>query len=820
VKDAAGCTKDVIVTIAQLNNNVRPTVSKTDISCLGGSTGSITISGSGGTGPYEYKSGTGRYGPNPTFSSLPAGDYIVSVQDAQGCSRDTSITIVQLTSSITATINDKKDITCAGGNLGSISVTGSGGTGPYTYKIGSGTFGGISTFNGLAAGEHIITIRDATGCSKDTTIRILQNLNTVKATLSSKVDIPCSGGTGSITVTATGGTAPFEYRLGSSAYQATGAFSGLGAGSYTITVKDAGGCTNDTTVVINQTLNTVTTSLVSKTNIGCSNTNIGSITVAGGGGTAPYEYKIGNGTFVSSGTFPSLSAGNHVITVRDAVGCTKDTTITLTQTANTVTTAITSQTNVPCTGGNVGSVTVSGGGGSGPFEYKLDTGAYQSSGTFNGLAAGSYIVTVKNALGCTSEKVVLITQADNTIRATIGSKTDVPCAGGNVGSVTITASGGKAPLTYKIGTQPYQPGSTFNTLAAGSYTVTVKDDAGCTYDVLVKIDQINNTVKADIGTKTDVACSGGNVGSVTITATGGTAPYTYRLGTRQYQNEATFKELAAGEYIITVKDAIGCTDDTIVTIIQKDNTIKATVKEKTDIPCSGGSGSVTIDASGGTAPYTYKIDSNPYGPSATFDNLAGGKHTVTVKDSAGCTFDVEVTIASPAGTPGTITPANVDPICAGTSQVLTASDGVSYQWYRNDTLITSATGKTYTATESGKYTVEINNGSCRIRSSNTVNLTVNSCAETIIFVPKAFTPDNNNKNDKLAPKFINVKQFRYFKVYNRWGQMVYQTSVPGEGWDGIFKGVRQPMETYSWILECVDNNGKTIRTSGKTILIR
>jgi len=821
VRDAAGCTKDLIVTIAQLNNTVTATLaSKTDISCLGGSTGSITITGGGGTGPYEYKIGTGQYGANPTFSNLPAGNYIVSVQDIEGCSRDLPVTIVQLANSIVATINSKTDIPCAGGNVGSVTVTGSGGSAPYAYKLGSGQFGAVSTFNNLPAGEHIITVRDATGCSRDTTVTIVQLANTVTATLSSKVDIPCSGGTGAITVAATGGTAPYEYKLGSGLYQASGVFTGLGAGSYTVTVRDAGGCTKDITSVITQIPNTVTAVLGSKTDIGCATGNIGSITVTAGGGTAPYEYKLGSGQFVSSPTFNNLPAGNHIITVRDAVGCTKDLAVTLTQINNTVTATIVSKTNIPCTGGNTGSVTVAGGGGSAPFTYKLGTGTYQASGTFDGLGAGTYVITVKNALGCTKDTSVEITQANNTIVASVGSKTDVPCSGGNVGSVTITASGGTAPLTYKIGTGQYQSSATFNNLAGGDYIVTVKDAAGCTSDVPVTIAQADNTVKASVTTKTDVACSGGNVGSVTIAAAGGTAPFTYKLGTGQYQSSGTFNELAAGEYIATAKDAIGCTNDVKVIIGQLNNTLTATIGTKTDVPCSGGSGSVTITAGGGTAPYTYKLGNGQYSSSATFNNLPGGNYTVTVKDVAGCTKDVTVNIASPAGTPGSITPAIVDPICAGTSQVLTASDGVSYQWFRNDTLITGATGKTYSATESAKYSVTINNGACSIKASNTVSLTVNSCVETVIFVPKAFTPNNNNTNDKLSPKFINVKQFRYFKVYNRWGQMVYQTTLLGEGWEGTFKGVRQPMETYSWILECVDNNGKTIRTSGKTVLIR
>ncbi|HTF29921.1 MAG TPA: T9SS type B sorting domain-containing protein, partial [Flavitalea sp.] len=220
--------------------------------------------------------------------------------------------------------------------------------------------------------------------------------------------------------------------------------------------------------------------------------------------------------------------------------------------------------------------------------------------------------------------------------------------------------------------------------------------------------------------------------------------------------------------------------------------------------------------------YQYKLGAaGAYQNGGIFDKLAAGDHTVTVKDAAGCTKDTTVNIAASGTAPaGTISPATVDPVCTGTSQTLTASAGTSFQWFLNDVAIAGATAQTHKATEAGRYTVTISNGTCSTKATNTVALIFKSCTETEVFVPKAFTPNNNNKNDKLTPRFINVKEFKYFRIYNRWGQLIFQTNVNGEGWDGTFKGVRQPMETYNWILECIDDNGENIKKSGKTILIR
>jgi gliding motility-associated-like protein len=901
VQDAFGCTREITVTIAQLNNTVTASIaSKTDIACFGGGNGAVSISAGGGTAPYTYKLDNGVFQASANFSNLAAGDHIITVKDAGGCMRDVPVTITQPAAVLAASISSKADIPCSGGT-GSVTIAGTGGTAPYEFKLGTGAYQASGAFSGLAAGTYIATVRDAAGCTKDVSVNIAQLINTVTATVSSKTDIPCSGGTGSVTVAGGGGTTPYEYKLGAGAYQATGTFTGLAAGNYIVTVKDASGCTRDLAVIITQATNTVTATVTSKTDVPCSGGNTGSVTVAGGGGTAPYTYKLDNGAYQAGATFNTLAAGDYTVTVRDAVGCTRDVAVNIAQATNTVAAALTSKTDVPCSGGNTGSITVAGSGGITPYSYKIGTGAYQPSGTFNGLAAGSYtvtvrdaagctndlaivigqaansvtaavtaqtdvpcsggntgsvtviggggtapytykigngnyqvspvfnnlsagdfIVTVKDAVGCTRDLNITITQTNNTVTAAVGTKTDVPCSGGNTGSVTVTAGGGTAPYTYKLGNGSYQPDATFNNLAAGNYTITVKDAVGCTRDVAVTIAQLNNTVTAAVSAKTDVPCAGGNIGSVTITGGGGTGPYTYKLGNGSYQASGVFNDLAAGDYTVTVKDAAGCMKDINFTIAQQNNTVTATVSSKTDIPCSGGNaGAVTVTGGGGTAPYTYKLGNGAYQPSGTFNNLAAGEYIITVKDAAGCTKDVTVRIAPAGGAnAGTISPASADPQCEGTTQVLKASDGVSFQWYRNDTLISGATSKEYSATQSGKYSVEISNGTCSVKASNTVTLVFRPCVDAEIFVPKAFTPNGNNKNDKLLPRFNNISEIRSFRIYNRWGQLMYQTSTIGDGWDGTFKGVRQPMETYSWTLECVDANGNTVKRSGKTILIR
>ena len=192
-------------------------------------------------------------------------------------------------------------------------------------------------------------------------------------------------------------------------------------------------------------------------------------------------------------------------------------------------------------------------------------------------------------------------------------------------------------------------------------------------------------------------------------------------------------------------------------------------------------------------------------------------------NAGGCIIIKPVVVALAESLAGTITPVTASVRCNGDSITLTASGGTSYQWFRNDTIINGATSASYIVTKEGIYTAAISNGTCTAMASNKVTIQYQSCIpirETKVFVPTAFTPNKNGANDDLQPYFINVKELVYFKVYNRWGQQVFQTNIIGRGWDGTIKGVRQPLETYTWILECVDFDGKVIKQSGRSLLLR
>ncbi|MCK7460590.1 MAG: hypothetical protein MZU84_00090 [Sphingobacterium sp.] len=332
---------------------------------------------------------------------------------------------------------------CFGDALGTATATPSGGIGPYTYSWNSAPVQTTQTATGLVAGTYIVTVTDANSCIKTASVTITEPSLLVIAT--AKTDVACFGNaTGSITATPSGGTGPYIYSWDTAPVQTTATISGLIAGTYTVTVTDANNCTKTASVTISEPASALSIS-TSQTNVICFGGSTGTATVTPSGGTAPYTYSWDTTPVQTTSTAAGLAAGTYNITVTDANSCTATTFVVITQPATGMSGSISSQTNVLCFGNITGSVTVLGAGGTPSYEYSLDGGAYQVSGTFNTLIAGSYIVTVGDAtMTCTFDVPVTITEplADLTVGT---SQVNVLCNGNTTGTATALPTGGTAP---------------------------------------------------------------------------------------------------------------------------------------------------------------------------------------------------------------------------------------------------------------------------------------------------------------------------------------------------------------------------------------
>jgi len=285
----------------------------------------------------------------------------------------------------------------------------------------------------------------------------------------------------------------------------------------------------------------------------------------------------------------------------------------------------TTQTNVSCNGGANGSINLTVSGGVSPYTYAWSTGA--TTQNISGRTAGTYTVTVTDAIGCTKTTAVTITQPATIVLST--SVVNVQCNGGSTGSVTLTVSGGQSPYSYA-----WSSGATTQNIsnrAAGTYTVTVTDANGCTKTTSATITQ--PSVLALTRTAVNVLCFGGATGSIDLTVTGGTTPYSYA-----WSNSATTQDisgLSAATYTVTVTDANGCTKTTSATITQPSTGLKLATT-KVNVLCNGAAtGSIDLSLEGGTMPYAYSWSNGA--TTQDISNLAAGIYTVTVTDANSCT---------------------------------------------------------------------------------------------------------------------------------------------------------------------------------------
>lgn len=642
VTDTLGCTDTAIAVITQPTQLNASTTAITNVSCFSTATGSATVTASGGTSPYTYSWNTSPAQTGATATGLNAGSYVVTVTDTLGCT-DTALAIITQPAQLNASLSASVNVSCFGGNNGTASVNVTGGTIPYTYSWNTSPVQTTASASGLSAGTYIATVTDAKGCT-DTAVVTITQPTILNASISSSTNVRCFGEqSGAATVSATGGTSPYTYLWNTTPVQSTTTVT-MGAGTYIATVTDSKGCTDTALVVITQPA-VLTASINASVNVGCFGGSNGTATTTVSGGTSPYTYSWNTSPVQNTATATSLGIGTYTVTVTDTLGCTDTANVDITQ-PSVLSAAIASHTNVSCFGGNNGTATASVSGGTAPYSYSWNTSPAQSGATATALAAGSYMVTVTDAKGCTATATVTVLQPAK-VSLLLVSKTDASCNGINNGTATVVATGGTSPYTYWWNTTPAQTAANATALAAGNYIAVATDAAGCKDTLTVVISQ-PYALNASISGKTNNRCFGDANGSATVSAVGGTTPYTYSWNTTPVQTTATASGLAAGTYIATVTDAGGC-NDTAVVIIAQPAVLNASISASANISCNGGSnGTATVSATGGTSPYTYSWNTSPVQTTATATSLPVGSFVATVTDALGCVDTANISITQPA----------------------------------------------------------------------------------------------------------------------------------------------------------------------------
>ena len=615
------------------------TATPSNVLCFGGS-GSVVLNATGANAPYTY-------GGSPT-QNLSPGTYTYTATSTNGCvSAPVTITITQPQVGLILS-NTQVNVLCFGNNTGSIDLTVTGGTGPYTYAWSNNTT--AQDPSNLIAGAYTVTVTDANGCAATTTVTITQPASALVAT-TTQVMIACFGGsTGSVNMTPTGGTAPYTYVWtgGSTAQSAIG----VPAGTYTVVVTDANGCTTTISATITQPqapLSLATTQV----NVLCFGNSTGSIDLSPSGGTPGYTYAWSNNSTIQDPL--NLIAGTYTVVVTDANGCIDTTSVIITQPQSGLSLSST-QVNVLCFGNNTGSINLTVTGGTGPYTYAWSNNT--TSQDPSNLIAGVYTVTVTDANGCTATLSITITQPATAVSISTTVQ-NILCLNGT-GSVNSTSAGGVSPYTYSWSNQATTQNIT--NLQAGNYTVTVTDANGCTANAVGVVAitlstvpvQINNSTGTNVLTCTTPAISLQATGGVTYTWTGGQTP-----------NAANNVITIPGSYTVNMIDPNGCAVSQSIVITQNITPPTSGITNSTGttiIDCNASS--INLLATGGG---TYQWN-NGLGTNAAQSISQAGSFTVVVTAANGC-LDSSTVVLTVAPVP-LVTGIDTT-ICSGQSVLIT-----------------------------------------------------------------------------------------------------------------------------------------------------
>ena len=678
VKDQNGCEMSVTQVMSP-PAPIAATVTKTDVKCFSERDGSITVSGTtGGSGNYTYElwevGGAQIYGAqtSTTFTGLDAREYNVKIVDGWNCDLTIPVTIDE-PQEIKVTASIVSPTTCLQ-TQATIQVTATGGSGSYRYRQGtSGTFTTNNLFT-LPPGTYEFYVQDANGCPSAASNKVeVVAVQLVSLTVNTAdAFVKCNGeATARITFSATGGVGGYQYSLhqgnptapamtiSATQINATDwAFSGLATGTYFVKVKSGVDCVyTSTDIVIDQARPILVTSAV--TNITCKGEKDGKITVTATGGTGTIVYAISPrfDRVVESGVFEKLAPGEYVVRIQDANGCHRDEIFKITE-PDLIRVRIDRQTDEVCYGAKDGTISVTITGGTQSYSTSIDGGVnwHQGKTLYTGLASGTYIIKVKDAMSCTTESDPITIKGGVDLQAT--ATVEYSCPSNSVNNaVRVRVNTDVAAQTTFALDGVAQASNYFTSVTAGVHTITVRHQGGCVQTLTVNVENyapLSKTVSV-----THITCYGLTNSEIQINVTGGTGSYTYSITPQAgtFSGTNMFVNLPKGQYTIQVKDAvIGCEVSERITIEEPDVLKLGVVKTVTETCYQQSDGQLEFMIQGGRAPYSYElkdpqgnvIDTRTgiaTGTTVSRTNMAPGTYSLEFRDG-NCSQTHEITIAA------------------------------------------------------------------------------------------------------------------------------------------------------------------------------
>ncbi len=818
ISDSKNCNDSVLINISQpLGPLSISSLVKTDVSCNGDNDGDATVIVSGGTGNFSYLWNNPGQSTTSTVTGLSAGSYSVSISDSNNCSVDTSVFIAEPSPGLTVMVL-ANDVNCFGGNDGTASVTPAGGTSPYFYlwdaNAGSQT---DSTATGLPSGTYSVTVTDDNGCVLDTNSAVIVGQPaTFISVFISQLNVFCFGdstGTGMLSVS--GGTSPYSYLWDANAgFQTDSSATGLTAGTYFATVTDNNGCADDSlTVVISEPPELITNDFF--TNVICKGESNGTASVSPSGGTSPYNFQWDPGANNQTDSIATgLKAGTYLVTCTDFSGCTlirqfiiseADDSLFLTSTFS----------DVICKGDSNGTAQIIPTGGIPPYYFQWDGGTgFQTGPSATGLKAGTYSVIVNDSSGCTDSisSVIISEPASVMVSA---SADDTICKGEN-SIINATGTGGTGSYIYiwNVGTGANQ---NVSPLVNSLYTVTVIDSNNCQSPADSVVIFVRNyypdSIEFSCGSFSNCILCPGDSTQISAKYYEEFPPYSYQwIGLGNGLGPFTVAPSITTIYIFEVSDICGSFTDTFTINVDSfpmiqidsflyDGCAPLQVAFKNSFQNPPGTGYFWNFGDGTTSQeeepvHLYENE----GSYKVFLSLTSPNNCVKSADSIAM---VEVRqIPKPECSANPLT---------GTLQNPTIHFGTgnysSWVWEFDDGDSSLIQNPDHTFKDSGDYYV-------KVKVVNQYNC-FNACSILVrinpiypLGIPSAFSPNPSGSNggrysldDFTNNIFFPITKYTkdyHLEIFNRWGELIFESFDIGIGWDGYYQGVLCQQDVYVW----------------------
>ncbi len=615
-----GCTSFDIINITQPDLLTTSVISR-NINCFGASTGSIDLSIAGGTEPYNIL--WSNTATTPGIADLAEGGYSVVITDNHGCQTTNSATLTEPAQALGSSLVSE-NILCFGDSNGSIDVTVWGGTPPYFYNWNGNTFNS-QDLSAIPIGNYNLLITDSKACSNSHSVEITTpELLEMSGT---DTDNLCFGDTnGEVQLSVTGGTTPYSFSWANSDFLLSynsAQLLNLPNNSYFVTVTDRNGCSLMADFEI--TSPSIMTYEISGDDVSAMGGTNGQIYFSVSGGISPYSYDWSNG--ISTANNLNVSSGFYEVTVLDMNNCSLYASIQINEPLEALSFSYISRNN-SCHGSVDGEIFSYASGGTPPYLYSWSTGS--TLPYITGLSAGNYILTLTDGNLVEFVDTVVILQPEPILFS--HTSVEPSCFAFNNGNIDLTLSGGTAPFRYYWYDPQYAlAGLTqdLTNVSVGQYTVEIVDTMGCRSNYSVIIGQ---PVSMEISiAESDIQCAGGATGSLSITVSGGTTPYSYN-----WSNGLTtpdINSLTVGEYLVTATDAMGCLVYTAGIIMEPSPiSIELIAYETSCVDQTDGYINSTIE--GGSGGYDY-IWSNGE-TTENISDLPAGEYSLSVTDIFGC----------------------------------------------------------------------------------------------------------------------------------------------------------------------------------------